>query len=639
MPTSTLTSLAILKVNVDRGRDYLDYLIPFTLEMLAHRERFPISTADAAAAIRDQFGLELPERTLQIVLNRIARHHPLQKKAGLFHKVGHIQSSQFPARQAEAERHIRAVLADFRVFAEYVGHPLPDDAQAVEAICTFLAEFDITCLRAYLRGTAIPNLSGTSRARLVLVSDYVQHLNRTNPQRFDSFSILVQGNMLANALICPDLDKIPRSYRNVTFYLDTPLVIERLGCDGDVKRRAVQEWLTLVVRLGGRVAMFYHSRRELVGVLKAAAMNLENPGHRGRMVLEARKNGTTKSDLLLLAASIDDELERANIRVENTPPYIHKLQIDETVFEQVLDDEVSYYNPRAKEYDINSVRSVYVLRGRRTSPSLEKSRAVLVTSNAAFARAAWEYGQKHESSKGVSSVINDFTLANTAWLKTPLEAPSIPITQLLAVSYAALQPSPGLLSQYLDEIDRLEQKGSVTPRDLELLRSSHSAQEYIVRATLGDEDAMSPETVIRTLERVTSEIKEESETKVRKWRERASVLSVRLEEEKSGRKELTQGILRRCRLRATFWAKTLMWLMMAVLLCGFYAGFESQSWYSLPRWLEEVSTLILAGAGFVNLIKGTTVERLINRLEDALEKFFLDRELSRMGIDRLNTSQ
>ena len=133
------------------------------------------------------------------------------------------------------------------------------------------------------------------------------------------------------------------------------------------------------------------------------------------------------------------------------------FQIDEAAFEEILEDEVSYYNPRAKEYDINSVRSIYVIRGKKPAPSVEKAQTIFVTSNSGFARAAWEYGQQFDASRNVSSVISDFTLANIAWLKAPIGAPTVPVTQLLAFSYAALEPSRELLGRYLKEIDRLEE--------------------------------------------------------------------------------------------------------------------------------------------------------------------------------------
>ena len=154
--------------------------------------------------------------------------------------------------------------------------------------------------------------------------------------------------------------------------------------------------------------------------MQGAANYLERPHGRGAIALEARKRGTTRSDLLLLAESIDDKLIEAGIEVKDTPRHVERFQIDEMAFEHVLEDGVSYYNPRAREYDINSVRSIYVIRGNTPAPSVEKASAIFVTSNAAFAKAAWEYGKDREASKNVSSVISDFSLANMAWLKAPV---------------------------------------------------------------------------------------------------------------------------------------------------------------------------------------------------------------------------
>ena len=229
--------------------------------------------------------------------------------------------------------------------------------------------------------------------------------------------------MLANALLSPDLSNAPKTYREVTFYLDTPLLVRRLGVEGEAKQAATRELIALLGRLGGKVATFSHSREEFQRVLRGAADNLETANSRGAIIWEARRRGTTRSDLLLLAGSIDNKLSEAGIATEATPPYVMNLQIDEMAFEQVLDDEVSYYNPRAKEYDINSVRSIYVIRDRTPVLTIEKARAVFVTNNTGFARAAWEYGKQSESSQDVSSVITDFTLANMAWLKAPMGHP------------------------------------------------------------------------------------------------------------------------------------------------------------------------------------------------------------------------
>jgi len=360
--TTTLTSLAMLKVNVDQGRDYLDYLFPFILQILVDHAPDPVTDTGIRTHLRTQFGLEIPERAVQIVLKRIARRHPLRREAGVYRIAGALPNPGIGIRKSEAERHIQAVLSGLIEFSKTTAVPVSNEDVASSTICEFLTEFDIPCLRAYLRGTTIPTIDGRQQSHIVLVSKYVLHLQRTDPERFESLQVMVQGHMLANALLCPDLQSAPKTYKGVTFYLDTPLLVQRLGLEGEPKKAATESLIGLLRNLGGNVAAFSHSREELGRVLKGAADHVEAPDGRGAIVMEARRVGTTRSDLLVMAGQIDDRLATAGIGIEQTPRYIADFQVDEQVFEEVLDDEVSYFNPRAKADDINSVRSIYVLR-------------------------------------------------------------------------------------------------------------------------------------------------------------------------------------------------------------------------------------------------------------------------------------
>ena len=503
MSTNTLTSLAILKVNIDQGRDYLSYLDPFILQVLVDHRPDPVTDEVVSRYIREQFGLEIPERTVQLVLKRMSRNRLLTKADRVFRISNDLPDPQITAKQREAERRIRALSFGLCQFSQDTSRLISNPEDAVIAMCAFLAEFDIACLRSYLRGSAIPQLDGYHGSDIVLVSEYIQHVEQAEPEQFKNFLILLQGHMLANALMCPDLQNVLSNYRNVVFYLDTPLLVQRLGLEGEVKQAAVRELISLLNRLKGRVATFSHSCEELQRVLQGTASHLDSSDARGLIIVEARKNGTTKSDFLLLAESIEDKLGEVDIEVVGTPPYFKNFQIDETVFENVLSDEVGYVNPRAKEYDINSVRSIYAIRGNRSALSLEKSQAVFVTSNTDFAKAAWHYGQRFEASRDVSSVISDFSLANAAWLKAPLGACDIPKTRLLAFSYAALQPSYKLLNRFMAEIDKLQNQGKITARDHQLLRSSPLVNEELMHLTQGNDSSLTAQTITQTLERVS----------------------------------------------------------------------------------------------------------------------------------------
>lgn len=631
--TETLTSLAMLKVQIDQGRDYLDYLRPFMLQALVDKKPDPVTDQVVSGLLRTQFGLEIPTRAVQIVLRRISRVLPLKREAGVYRITGSLPDPGIGHKKSEAERHIHAVINGLLEFAKGGRQCIATEDEAVAAICGFLSEFNIPCLRAYLRGTTIPTSESKQQTHIVLVSEYVLHLQRNDPERFESFLIVVQGHMLANALLCPDLQNAPKTYKGVTFYLDTPLLVQRLGLEGEPKKRAMEELIRLLGNLGAIVATFSHSREELDRVLHGAAEHVGSPNGRGAIILEARRSGRTKSDLLLLAGQIDKLLSETEIVVKPTPRYIKDFQIDEKVFGKILEDEVNYFNPRARDYDINSVRSVYVLRGNTAPTSVERCKAVLVTSNAAFARAVYDYGKEYEASREVSSVITDFSLANMAWLKAPMGAPSIPTMEVLAYSYAALQPSKALLDAYLREIDKLEKQGKLTAQDHQLLRSSTIAQEELMRLTLGDEAALTEETVSETLRRITSVIKEEESEKVRQEQDRHRATQEQLAKIATDRDSLKRRTYWRCRRNAQWCAWGVSGVVFVLLILGIAAGLGLRAQVPLVGWGLLIGSAFLATASLANLLFGTTARQCHESIQAKCLTYFLRKEARVTGID------
>lgn len=446
--------------------------------------------------------------------------------------------------------------------------------------------------------------------------------------------ILVQGHMLANALVCPDLVSAPKTYKGVTFYLDTPLLVQRLGLEGEPKKHAVEELIALIGHLGGIVAAFSHSRDELGRVLKGAADHVDARDGRGPIIMEARRNGTTKSDILLLAEKIDELLPDVGIEVKSTPRHIEDFQIDETAFGKVLEETVKYFhNLRAREYDISSVRSIYVLRANTVPASVEKCKAVLVSSNSSFARAAYDYGKQHEASREVSSVITDFSLANMAWLKAPMGAPSLPMTELLAYSYAALQPSKALLDKYLTEIDKLEKQGKITERDHQLLRSSSIAQDEMMHLTSGDEAALTEETIAETLRRVSSDIKKEESEKVRQEQESHQKTQQKLATTMVERESLQKRIYWRSRSKSQYCAWFASCVIGILLVSGVFAGLGLKAENPIVGWSLLVGPLFLAMATLVNAFIGTTVRQVHTAMQARCLTYFLRQESKATGID------
>ena len=636
MASNTIISLAMLKVNIDQGSDYLGYLHPFVLQVLTdHDSSEPISDEAISRLIREQFGLEIPRRIVQIVLSRFYRLGYIKRVAGTYWVSESLPDPQLTSKQAEAKRHIDDVVHGLMEFSqERTSSPISSEENAVQAICSFLAEFNISYLSAYLRGTAIPTIEGSHPTDVVLISDYVQDLKLKDPERFESFLILLQGHMLANALMCPDLQTISSDFQEVTFYLDTPILIQRMGCEGEAKQSTARELISLVRKLKGKVAAFSHSRDELQNVLRRSADFLESPHGRGGIVFEARKNGTTKSDLLLLAAMIDEKLNEASIVLETTPRYIKTFQINQAVFEQVLENEVNYYyNPRAKDYDVNSVRSIFVIRGDNPASTLEGARAVFVTSNAGFAKAAWDYGQSHESSLDVSSVITDFSLANIAWLKSPIDATEIPTSLLLSFSYAALQPNSELLSKFLQEIEKLESEETYGERALQVLRSENSlVYSELMHLTLGEDASLTGATTKEIFERVSKEIrKEESEKLVLEQKSHEETQGA-LDTERTRKKQMISNIRQQCRRKARVGAWAFSVTIVILLIVGsLWEFFGRQN--SLLSWVFVGGLIVYSLLAVVNSVTGTNVVNIHAWMKNWLLKQYLRKDAQRFGFN------
>lgn len=629
----------MLKVKVDMRHDYLDYLRPFVLHVLVRYRPERVTDQGVCDALGKVFGLAIPPQAVQIVLRRLARaHNALRRKAGVFVVSGELPDPGIDTKKAEAANHIQSVVDGLINYARDQQKAALTDDEAIGELCDFLAAFNIECLRVYLQGTALPQFSDPSKTALVRVSDYVVYLQRDDPKRFESFLILLQGHMLANGLLCPDLVNAPKSYRNVGFYLDTPLLVRLVGLEGDARESAAKALVAALRELGGSVLVFEHTRYELEHVVRGAADHLDSADAHGAIVTEARRRRTSRADILLMAGKLDELLEAEGVRSAATPRYEIQLQIDEESFGQALDDEVSYYNQRARDYDINSVRSIHVLRAGRLPRAIEDCKAVLVTTNAAFARAAYDFGQTGGHARGLSSVITDFSLANMAWLKAPLAAPSVPRTELMAYAYAALQPSRVLLQRYMSEMDRLEHEGTITPRDHQLLRSSVLAQDELVSLTLGDEQALTEETMMETLRRVQDEMT--GEERARTEDERAKRVEVESErnQEREKNDRLRQHIYQACLRKAKIWATAVSVLVGAVLVVGILGGLGIRAANPWLGWFLSGASAFVVLFSIINFFRGATIRDMHSSVTGCLLNRFVQSEAQRAGVELVPTT-
>lgn len=469
---AALSSLALLKEDMDSGkRDYTDYLRAFVEHAITKHGVDAINSETVADALRTEFGLNLPEKVIQLVLQRMARDGDLAKQGGLFlqapGKLGKHQD--FDLRRETLAQQVEALIKDFEDFIKPFEVKITRE-ESLNAILDFLSKFAINYLRAYLLKTALPETPPASDKTQTLFAEFIRRSHEENNKTFERLITLVKGKMYANALLCPDLEGIKKNFKITNFFLDTPLALNILGHHGKQQEKSSIELVEQILKLGGKVSIFSHTLQEITSVLTNASNWVDRPDGRGNVIINARKQKLSRTDLLIKANNIEQDLAALKIGISNNPGYDNNYQISELNFQDALEERIEYYNDMAMRADVESVRSIYCLRGKTVPMRLEDTLAVVVSTNSAYARAAYEFGKSQNSSREVSPVITDFSLANIAWLKSPMEWKSMAEIETLSACYAALEPKAGDWHRYLQKIDELETSGKINPDEHALLR-------------------------------------------------------------------------------------------------------------------------------------------------------------------------
>lgn len=625
----------MLKVNADeQGRDYLDYLIPFVLAIVAIDKSQPVTVDVVKHGLRREFGLRIPAGPVEMLLRRLRKRRVLRAERGLYFVDEKFKAPDLEPRRAAARASTERVITALVEFAS--GHNVAEfgEGEAVAALTAYLSRFCIECLQTYAQRTALPKAVKAKHKDIFIVNLFVNNALANNTALFEDIVVLVKGHMLANALICPDLESIQQTFSDVTFYLDTPFILQLLHVQGEERYEAAAELMELLGKLRAKFGVFYHTAQEVHHVLEMCEKSLERSNARALIVLEMRKAGKTRADLILLRNGLDRFYGRHYIAKVPTPKYKRAFQIDEKVLGEALDEEVKYWNTRALEYDINSIRSIYALRQGLAPTRLENCRAVLVTTNYRLARVAYIYGRETESSREVSSVITNFSLGNVAWLKAPLGS-DLPRREIMVQCYAAMEPSHALWLKFLAEIERMNADGTISATDHEALRLSYRAREELMNLTLGEERAFSPTTIGRILEIVKDDYTREHRESLAAERTAHETTKAQLRHAQSTIETQRSNYFWRSRRFGSAVAATVFILMAVSLVTAALAATHQFGGYFHGKFwtfLLNCAVFVAATHGVLDSLFGFSVVPGCARLRDALARWRYRKLCSDAGI-------
>ena len=640
---NTLISLAILKEQINNNEDYLSYFNPFIIGIL---KKLDLSTPVNDELISEQLhsvcGLRFPKRIVQLMLKKVSRKGILTKKNGVYTIVQEKLEKQenVLSKTGSIKSQLLDLINDFSIFCKEKYQVILNEDDSLDAFIQFLSKFSVSAIRLSISGTAFEVPKKNKAVNLIYVSQYILTIFKTDHKRFEEFEVLLKGNMIANSIVSETLIDTPQTFKDVIFYLDTPIIVELYGLDGAILEEAADELLELVKKIGGKFAVFEHTKSETASLIHRAAEQYDVPESRlnNKILENLMETKLSKADLQLKSEKLSDFLESKDIEIVADPDIKKEYCIDENLLSKLMDEYVGQYKEKVKRQDIHSVNNIYQLRENKNSNRLEECRAVFVTNNPKLASAIHEYGRTRSDENNVSAVITDFSLANMAWLKAPLGACDLQRIELLSMAYLSLQPSNELLQKYLTEIEKMQKDELLTDADYFLLTCQINNSE-LVTYTMGNEDALTNENIMSLLERIKAEIKEKEtlklaneESKHETTKTELFITKKELDESKSDLSKITQRIIWNSKKYAN---KTLI-VIKCVMACLIIIGGLHQvpcisSFISEYEWIKWISLFVAILSG-ISLLTGSCIFRWLEKYRKYLETKYIRKQEKKFDI-------
>lgn len=625
-----ITSVAILKVNWDKGKDYIDNFVPFLAECLRASPQPEVSLVDLQDAFVNCFRLKVPQGALKTILNRAARQGFVQKAHGIYRRNDSLlESSDLSSVRAEVLRKHEGLLTKLIAFCDSEHKIKWSQEEADAALLSYIHERSTPILAAALEGQAIIPYGKQVKNSDYLVSSFIRCLSECDPEGFDFLETIVKGSMLANVLVFQDLGSIKQRFENVEVYFDTNFLLRALGHAGEVTKAACTELIELLYEQNAQLRCFEHNLEEIRNILHAASVALKRPeGLRqtsGETIEYFARTGYRPSDVEFEIARLEKKLAALRIKIKPKPDHVEHLSLNEVLLESVLREEVGYQRPEPLKVDIDSIAATHRLRQGRFPVHMETCYAIFVTTNHSLARASILYFQKAEGKNAVGTVphcLSDYVITTLLWIKKPLSASDLPRKRIIADCYAALNPPDSLWRRFLHEIDRLQKQGNITEDDYHLLRLSMEAKAALMDITLGDTSAFSEGTIDEVLGRAKASARAETESCLRQESDKRADAERRAGETEGKLMVYRQNQSDKFARASTFWgywaSRAILAGVLIVVLVGTYQTLPEPypdlagAWVSflLPGIFGLIAMLSIA-----NLLYGTTIISLTKRIE------------------------
>lgn len=511
MSNNILISTSMLSSIWEKKRkDTIDLLLPFLSYIIA--KNTVIEKAIDINLITENFKKEfgysdIPINVISQMLTRLTKEKTLKRKDKNFFLIKDLSDfvKNFDKQKTESKKETLIVIESLGKFFEENYKKINADILEKELV-SFFAKKGTTIFKN-IDVLELDIAKGNEFS--FFIGQFILKESKNNSFVFDCLIKMLEGFFISTVIFLqPENNNIAKSkFKDVTFYLDTRLILNLLRCHSKEEKDAILELIHTLKSNGAKVCCFEHNIKETKEVLLQYKNSIITKNISESTLDGLDEQHYSSEDVNRIFLNIDKRIKVLDIDIVPTPEYINikkEYLINETKLEEYLKSSSRKVRDYANKIDVQSISAICRLRNGNKSNLIENSKAIFVTTSKRLTVLINKNKDlEHIFSNSFFPIITDIDLSAIVWIKNFSINKDYPKLKLIENARLSVEPSTDLINIFFDKLDKIKQEGMITEDEAFILKTDiYAKRNSLMEKTHGNERNLTDETICQIKEEV-----------------------------------------------------------------------------------------------------------------------------------------
>lgn len=453
-------------------------------------------------------------------LQRLEKKHKVVWKENHRFKINVPQLTKYKNDSSYApdiSEDIRRINQDIRDFSQSKHHLGLTEDEVTKGLIDFFDKYggDLVIEQKSASDVAVIKYRKQNHSQKIkyVISDYIIEQNKADSEVFDTLLKFAIGNMVANAVSLQGFSGTQSNLKNLTVYIDAPIIFNLMNLSGDVPRLMAEDLLSRLKKLQATIVIGASHHEEVISSIRHAInlLNTDFPDRTAanRIYFHAVEKGLTATDLDMILLSFDNIKQKYEIEFKSLPTKeagysVLKEDSLRKAIKFVYSDNGRHRVPFHKcpgiKRDAKVLNHVLMLRDGKSGVKLNDAGAILTTNNRALC-VAMSSANIHNGSNFPAAILTE-NLSTLLWTLNPERNIQFQKNALINECIRSLRVKADLLRRFYKDIKSKYNNNAISPEDYHAAVTSKIASHLLLELTFNDQEMYQDETAVEVIRRI-----------------------------------------------------------------------------------------------------------------------------------------